>query len=164
MQILPGSCSLVALLRKIPQQFCNACFLLLFVVSGLRRFGRLFSAARAVLVVVFSGLTRFGFVVFSGSRRFGPLFSAACAVSVPFCFLSITLIPVAFAVVLFVYRTELPVLFSLSEDSPDYFLFSFQAGIGLHMLQAHPTSPPHYCSGFGLDYAAFARRYLRYLN
>jgi hypothetical protein len=85
----------------------------------LRRFGRLLSAACAVSVVVFSGLTRFGFVVVSGSRRFGPLFSAACAVSVPFCFLSITLIPVAFAVVLFVYRSELPVLFSLSEDSPD---------------------------------------------
>src|SRR5579863_7795905 len=108
MQILPGSCSHVVLLRKIPQLLCNACFLLPFVVSGLRRFGRLLSAACAVSVVVFSGLTRFGFVVVSGSRRFGPLFSAACAVSVPFCSLSITLIPVAFAVVLFVYRSELP--------------------------------------------------------
>jgi len=128
------------LLRKIPRACCNACFQLPFVVSGLRRFGRLLSAACAVSVVVFHGLRRFGrcfqrlapfrfrccqrlapfrSFVFSGSRRFGPLFSAACAVSVPFCFLSITLIPVAFAVVLFVYRSELPVLFSLSEDSPD---------------------------------------------
>jgi hypothetical protein len=99
-------CTRAVLLRKISRSCCSACFQLPFVISGLRRFGRLFSAACAVLVVVFSGLTRFGFVVFSGSRRFGPLFSAACAVSVPFCFLSITLIPVAFATVLFVYRGD----------------------------------------------------------
>jgi len=75
------------------------CVVFVLVVSGLRRFGFSLSAAYAVSTYVFSGLHRFGFFVVSGLRRFGFLVSAAFAVLVRFCFVSITLIPAALAIV-----------------------------------------------------------------
>jgi hypothetical protein len=59
-----------------------------------------------VSAYVFSGLHRFGFFVVSGLRRFGFLVSSAFTVSVRFCFISITLISAALAIVFFVYRGD----------------------------------------------------------
>jgi hypothetical protein len=125
-RFLFSSAFVFALLRKIPRSCCSACVGLSFVsaacavsvlvVSGLRRFGVCFQQLCCVDLccqrlasfrfLCFLRLSPFRCLVVSGLRRFGFLRSGSYAVLVRFCFVSITLIPAALAIVLFVYRGD----------------------------------------------------------
>ena len=90
--------------------FSAACAVLVRCCQRFAPFRFMFSAARAVSVSVVSGLRRFGFRCFQQLALF-----RSC-----FCFLSLTLIPIGLRRHPFrCDRGLLPVLFSLSEDSPD---------------------------------------------